>query len=84
MAEFLDVKYKHWHTLLINIILFSIIIVIYYSLKTYPKIVENPGSFSICLLGSYIGLNTILTFGHEFYHSHTEKKNSVHPEKKTS
>ncbi len=77
MAGILDVKYKHWHTLLINIILFIVIFLVY----EYGGI-EEPKHMPICLMGTYIGLNAFLTFGHEFYHSHTEKKNSVHPEKK--
>lgn len=68
MAGILDVKYKHWHTLGIQLIIFVIIIGIYYILKNNPKIIGIPGSISICLLGSYIGLNAILTFGHEYLH----------------
>ena len=80
MAGIMDVKNKHWHGLGIQILLLIIIVGIYYSLKNDPKIVAIPGSISICLLGSYIGLNAILSFGHEFYHSryHTQ------PEKITS
>lgn len=60
--------YQPWHNLIIQFILLCLIVVIYYSLKVDEKIISNPGSISVCLLGSYIILNSIAQFGHEMYH----------------
>jgi len=75
MSGFLDVKNKHWHTLIINIILFITIFWVY----KYGGI-KDPKHMPICLVGTYIGLNAILSFGHDYYHIKTHD----HSEKKTS
>ena len=73
MPDFLDIKYKHWHALIIQIVLFFVMIGIYFSLKNDPKIIAVPGSISICLLGSYIALNAGANFGHDLFHGHSKK-----------
>lgn len=66
MAGFTDIKYKHWHELIINIIIFIIVFLVY----KYGGI-KDPKHMSICLLGTYIGLNTISSFGHSKFHEHS-------------
>lgn len=52
------------HNFVIQIFILFLIVVIYFSLKVNKKVIENPMSMPICLLGSYIGLNAGLTLLH--------------------
>ncbi len=76
MAEYEFKKDKTLHTLLIQLVLFFIIIGIYFSLKVNAKIIDNPMSMPICLLGSYILLNAFSTFVHCKYHEYHKITNS--------
>lgn len=53
------------HTFLLQIVILALIISIYYNLKKNEKVMAIPGSISICLLGSYIGINAIANLIHD-------------------
>jgi disulfide bond formation protein DsbB len=67
-------KNKPLQIFLLKLLILGLIIGIYFMLKEDEKIINNPKALPVCLLGSYILINSILSFAHSWAYKKYKKQ----------